>query len=355
MVSYTFFQNFGIKWIERSVEEYQRELKNLELEMLDLQSEMNRLKHVKKNLNKDEKMIKQMLKTNEVQIRSLEKENGILKKKISNMKQSNQKLEKSLKLLINETVIRGAKKQEIKELVEDVSQIVDLDDLFEDNASVDTEEELKISMGESLKEYQNQLQTLREKREPEQTNIKQKNELKCDQVSNSLDSLSSQNNPTVVNSKPYKRTLSPIDKERENSQFKLKLEEEIELNIKSRSRRMRDQRGTMTVKKVSNNSGQRNSDNKKERNCRSDLEKSSTLHGEISIETRDQFFLKCKIMNPEIFETYEKNKIEMRIRTMKSIGDFVMWLWEYFEDKCERITTKSRQIITEKSRWMWFF
>jgi ElaB/YqjD/DUF883 family membrane-anchored ribosome-binding protein len=335
------------------VEEYQREIKNLELEMLDLQSEMNRIKHMKSNFSKDEKMIKQMLKTNEVQIRSMEKENSTLKRKFGILKKSNEKLEKGIKLLVNETMIRGAKKQDIKELVDDVSQIVDLDELFEDNGSVDTEEELRISIDESLKEYQEQLQTLREKRAGKPTEGVKKTLVDCDQISNSLDSLSSQNNPTVVNSKPYKRALSPIEKERENSQFKLRLESEIEENIKSRSRRNRDVKGTMTVKKKSNTSGQRKSD-KNKRNCKSDLESSSNLGGDIPIESKDQLFLKCKIMNPEIFETYEKNKIEMRIRTMKGFSDFIMWLWEYFEEKCERLTTKIREIQTEKSKYFGF-
>jgi hypothetical protein len=278
-----------------------------------------------------------MLKTNEVRIRSVEKENQTNKKKMANLKKINQDLEKGIVALINETVIRGAKKQEIKELVSNVSQYVDLDEVFNDHCSIDTEEELRISLNESLKALQKQLNGGNEK-----------HKFKLEEE-HSLDSLSSQNSPTVVNSKPYKRTLSPMEKERENSQFKLRLEEEIEENIKTRSRKMRELKGTMTVKRTSNGSKQKPSDKKNMRNCKSDLEKSTNAGGKVSIEEKDQLFLKCKILNPDIFETYEKNKIEMRIRTMKSLNDFILWLWEYFEEKCERITSKIKTIETEKS------
>ena len=184
---------------------------------------MNKLKHKKSSFNKEEKMIRQMLKTNEVRIRSIEKENKNLRRKMETFKEKNQTLEKGIEILINEIIIRGAKKQEIKVLISNVSQYVDLDEIFIDNNSIDTEEELGISFNDSL---------LKLKDNQENFNKKNKKNLNNLNLTDSLDSLSTVNNPTVVNSKPYKRTLSPIEKERENSQFKLRLEEEIEENIK---------------------------------------------------------------------------------------------------------------------------
>lgn len=326
--------------LEKYTEEYQREIKRLELELLDLQSEMNRLKHTRKNFGRDEKMMKQMLKTNEVRIRSIEKENLTLKKKLARESEASNKLEKALRAVVGETVIRGAKKHEVRELVASVSQFVDLEELFEDQNSLDTEEELRVSLNESLKQLQDKLDAQRA----------QRSKRRASQVSASQDSLSLENSPTVVNAKAYKRRLSPIEKEKKNSKFKLKLEEEIEENIKARSRRLRETRGTMTVKKRSSGSGNLASDVKKQRNCKSDLEASSELGGRSLVEEKDQLFLKCKILNPEIFETYEKNKIEMRVRTMKSAGDFALWLWEYFEEKCERLSAKAKALTTEKRK-----
>ena len=34
---------------------------------------------------------------------------------------------------------------------------------------------------------------------------------------------------------------------------------------------------------------------------------------------------------------------------MKNLNDFILWLWEYFEEKCERISSKIKAMHMEKS------
>ena len=53
----------------------------------------------------------------------------------------------------------------------------------------------------------------------------------------------------------------------------------------------------MTVKKMSNGSGNRMSEIIKQRNCKSDLERSSNTGRQVGMIEKDKLFLKCKILN----------------------------------------------------------
>lgn len=126
------------------------QVKLLDMQLVDKQSEINKLSHNKNSFGKDERMMKQMLKANEVRIRSVEKENSNLKKKLDTIKTEKNESLQALKELVKEIQIRGGKKSKVKSLLGDAGKFVEIDSLFREEASMDTEEELGFALSDKI-------------------------------------------------------------------------------------------------------------------------------------------------------------------------------------------------------------
>ena len=147
---------------------------------------------------------------------------------------------------------------------------------------------------------------------------------------------------------PKRKKQDESEKEKERSDFKFKLEEEINHNIKSRSIKCSNIRTSQTVKKNTSFIKKSMGESHTRRNCRSDLDQSEN-NPEMS-GIKNKLYMKCKTLNPEIFEGFEKNKIELRIRMMTKLEEHVLWLWDYLEDKAERMYLKIKGLETERGK-----
>ena len=308
--------------------------------MLDMQSEINRLSSYNNSISKDEKMIRQMLKANEVRIRSLEKENQQMKIKIKKLSEKNLNIEKGLFRMVCDFKLKGGERQDIIDLVEGIEDMLDLRDIFEYEFSMNTEEELKIK----VKDSKEQLDSIDgEEGESEDLNEKGVTTNKTTEKE-SLNPNSGLKNLTV--NKLKKPGLSPLQKEKEKSQFQIKLEEEIEKNIQNRSRL---KRGSICKEKVMIPNKQ----------IKESIEPKSTLSGnendsydykDIKESRKEEFYSKCKVLDPEIFKEEDRERLELRIKSMKTFESFSLWLWNYFEERVKLLLAKLKKLEYEKSR-----
>lgn len=89
-------------------------------------------------------------------------------------------------------------------------------------------------------------------------------------------------NPKHQSAVQKRQVKSPIQKERERSQFKSRLEEEIEDNIKSRSIKGKEPRGSRTVKKEGKDligeGGNSRAQTNNKKNWKSDIDRSESVN-----------------------------------------------------------------------------
>lgn len=297
---------------------YLQEIKQLELDLVDMQSEVNRLRSYNANFTKEEKMMRQMLKANEVRIRSMEKENQQMKNKLKRVDAENNKLKSCVVQLAEEIQAKGGEKEQVMRVIGEVSELVCLDEVMGNAESLDTEEQLRMSIEGSRKEG------------------------KADGDAGESRSGDSVSSPKLQETSNKKQMLSSIQKEKEKSQYKMKLEEEIEKNIQSRSRvkEIKEQRKSIQSRRrlaVPAKEAELNS----KRAHQDELGKGDPH--------KEKLYLKCRITDARIFNEEEKAQIDLMIRNMKSFESFCLWLWGCFEQKCLKQVAEYKQLETEKS------
>lgn len=303
---------------------YLQEIKQLEMDMLDMQSEVNRLCAYNASFTKEEKMIKQMLKANEVRIRSIEKENQQLKAKLSRTQLVNRELKTCVARLAADIESRGGQSADVMRAIGNVGELVCLDEILGNAESLNTEEELQASIAESAEDAHAQGPN------------------GDDKASESQDSLSSQH---LQVTSPRRNVMSSSQKEKEKSQYKLKLEEEIEKNIQSRSRvkEIKDQRRSLKSRRLVGIQP-------READLSAERTRAEGVSEEEDDPEKEKLFLKCRITDARIFDEQEKEEIRLMIRNMKSVENFCLWLWGCFEQKCLKQAAEYQQLETEKSR-----
>jgi hypothetical protein len=290
-----------------------------------------------------------MLKANEVRIRSLDKENGQLKEKVKNLSGRNQKLEKGIFKLVCDFKQYGGHKDELIDLVEGIDELMDLNEIYDEGEeSLNTEEELKVNIKEVEDDEDDNKSVNSQNKDTMGLDEQAKRKEKEGRGRRSVGSLGISNTLTMGKSK-RKPGLSPQQRLKEKSEFQIKLEEEIDKNIQNRSKLKKERTSIckdmpIDIQKidVSNNNLSRHS---------SKINKSYEF-GEVEDKKKEQFFLKCKVLDPEIFEENEKEQLEFRIKSIKNLESFTLWLWNYFEDKVKLFVSNNKKLEYEKSKFI---
>lgn len=126
------------------VKDYETKIKRVETEGLELKNEMNKLKSRRTVYHKDYNMLQQMLKTKEVQVRSLSKEIAQIRKSVASEKKKTTSVQQAAEGLIDELRQVGVKRTRIAELMESAIDLFDLDELFDDDLSGDSLDDLAL-------------------------------------------------------------------------------------------------------------------------------------------------------------------------------------------------------------------
>jgi hypothetical protein len=270
-------------------------------------------------------MIKQMLKANEVRIRSMEKETQQMRVKLEKSQSEGKQLKEGVKNLVEELKTRNVEQVKIIEILGEAGDAIGLENLFDIAESFDTEEELKISITESLRQMAKEESQLNKEKNPNENEEDEK------------DSLS---NEHLTVGTPKKVLISQLEKEKEKSKYKLQLEEEIEKNIQSRSRVKGIKEQRRSIVKMT--------DSKNEKRERGFSEGGSKA-GQLEEDDKEKFYMKCRILDEKVFKQEEKEEIELMIKTMASIDEFCLWVWGSLEQKCMTLQAKNKEIEIAKS------
>lgn len=136
---------------EGLMEEHKAEIKKLELELLDAQSNLNRMKHMKKKDTKGAQSLKQLMRSEQKQREKAERENKGWAKRFGNLKEEMVEQDKKLRTMRKLVVLfnkelkdRGMMQSQLDNLTEGLSGVEDIDDELDDLDSLNTEEELDV-------------------------------------------------------------------------------------------------------------------------------------------------------------------------------------------------------------------
>ena len=346
------------KGMEDMVSEYQIKVKQVETELLERRNELNKLKSKGNSYHKNYNMMKQLYKTNEAKVRSLEGEIRKLKGDMTKKQVKIGKAIEAMETLAGELRRKGTKRRGISELLGSVCELIDLDDIYDEELSIDTEEEMKWGVNENLRGVQQEFdeKSIIGMEEEFEKDLQGFNTLDSDVFHNkeysegpkiegyhfkedSGDGIFKRNEDSQLTEAKSRKLSEMRETEKSRQEYRSQLEEEIQDNV---LKRMRPSRSFHEKGEASG---------RKERPSEDKGRKSSTSgNKEAYEEFKSKIYGKCRGLDSEIFEVVEKEQIEMRLKMFRTISDFVGWLMDYLEEKVRKMKGEYNVLFSEKSK-----
>lgn len=359
------------KSLEDMIDEYKLKVKQVEGELLERRNELNKLKSKGNSYHKNYNMMNQLYKTNEAKVRSLESEVRKLKADLNKREVKMGRAKEAMETLAGELRRKGLKRRGFTELLGSVCELIDLDEVFDEELSIDTEEEMKWNVNQNLREAHKDLdeKSIMGMEEEFEKEINGFNTLDSDVFNNMEYNEGNQ----VPNYKWYGESKEPeqidIFKRNEDSQltetrshtetrktdqtkeeYRSQLEEEIEGNV---MKRMRPSRSFHKQKRASKESGAKTGQS--DDTVTGTHRKSSvgiSVNTDITEMQKSRLYGKCRQLDSEIFEVVEKEQIEMRLKMFKKFDDFIVWLLDYTEEKIRKVKSEYKALLSEKSNFL---
>ena len=344
----------------------------MESDLLERKNELNKLKSKGNSYHKNYNMMNQLYKTNEAKVRSLESEIRKLKGDMTKKEINLRKTTDAMEMLAGELRRKGLKRRGLTELLGSICEMIDLDEVYDEELSIDTEEEIKWGVNENLRSVNEELDEksiLGMEEEFEKTmqgfntldsdifNNKEYND--GDQVPNYQyfedqtdrkeikDDIFKRNYDSHLTENKSRKLSDMKDAEKSREEYRSQLEEEIEGNL---LKRMRPSRSFLENKKSKDD---QSDDTMIGRRGRSSLAISSNT--EMTEGQKSRIYGKCRLLDSELFEIVEKEQMEMRVKMFRKVDDFVIWLMEYMEEKIRKVKSEYKALLSEKSRFMRIF
>lgn len=119
--------------------DFEKKIADLERELLENKNNLNKLKSKGNSYHKNYNMMQQMYKSNEVQVKSLEKEVGTLRDNNKRNEKEKESIRSGAELLAIELINQGMEREQIFDILGSTADLMRLEDVLEANMSVDTE------------------------------------------------------------------------------------------------------------------------------------------------------------------------------------------------------------------------
>ena len=362
---------------------YQEKVKQMDSIIIEKKNEINKIKSKGNHSHKNYKSMQAIFKTNEVKIRSLENE---VKKVSARFTQNEEKVIKSqnaLKSLTTNLKFKGVSKMEISAILGEAVVLVDLDDVFEEELSLDTEDEMAANINQNLKDLDKEFEgrdiqlTSKQKKEYEDeishleemnssifeaglTDSGHESEFKLNtamnagidqsslrRVDSDKDDDDNNKNEQSKNEMFLRNGDSDFEDSSEDSkeeksllQYKSDMEKKIEDQINGRSKSPSIRGNPKRLSQFTDKN-----EAEKSRKPAEALELSGTL--------RSKLFDKIRRLDPDVFKQIEKEHIEMKIKMMRTTEDLTLWMMQYFEEKVRKTASVTSVLASEKSKFIW--
>lgn len=356
------------KGLEDLVSEYQLKVKQVESELLERRNELNKLKSKGNSYHKNYNMMSQLYKTNEAKVRSMESEIRKLKGDLTKRKVEAGRAKEAMETLAGELRRKGLKKRGLTELLGSICELIDLEEVYDEHLSIDTEEEMRWEVDKNLKDAHEEFdeKSILGKEDEFEEQLQAFNTLDSDVFANkeynegnqvpdyawfqdsaqppAEDDIFKRNRDSDL-TETRSRKLSEIkDADKSREEYRSQLEEQIEGNVLKRmrpSRSFHERRPKESPAKE----GQ-SEDTVGGTRGRSSIGLSG--RSELTEVQKSRIYGKCRELDSELFEVVEKEQIEMRVKMFRKVDDFVLWLMEYLEEKLRKVRGEFKALLSEK-------
>lgn len=356
--------------LNEMVEEYKLKVSQVEADLVENKSQLNKIKKKGNDYHKNYNLMKQMYKTNETRVRSLEKD---VKKFENAMKLKKEKYEQVIEgmtSLVSEMRKMGRKKKEIIEMLGDTSEEINIEDIYEFEIPVDTMMDRDYGINTNLRQInaefdkkgfvfdENQLAEYEEELNGMtslNSSIFENTEgihtpMRGSIVLDSVEPMS------IFAKKRVSHEEEVVDKISkfgviEQEDFKDKMKREIEQKIKSKMSVILDQKSRRSNEvKPLENSG--NSDAGVSQN--NDSLVSSEVFEKLLGEAKRKIKERCMQLDENIFNKTEIDFIITRTEKLNNIADFVIWFLDYSGEKLKKCDGDFKAMASEKSKSFFF-
>jgi hypothetical protein len=271
-------------------------------------------------------------------------------------------------MLAGELRRKGLKRRGLTELLGSICEMIDLEEVYDEELSIDTEEEMKWGVNDNLRSVNDEFDEksilgMEEEFEKEMKNF---NTLDSDVFHNkeynegeeipmylyqednerkeSKDDIFKRNYDSHLTENKSRKVSDMKEADKSREEYRSQLEEEIEGNL---LKRMRPSRSFMENRKIKDD---QSDDTMTGKRGRSSIRISSNT--EMSENQKSKIYGKCRQLDSEIFEVVEKEQMEMRVKMFRKVDDFVIWLMEYMEEKIRKVKSEYKALLSEKSKWI---
>ena len=356
--------------LEELISGYQEKVIQVEAELIDQKNEVNKMKSKGNSYDKNYLMMKQMYKTNEVTVKSMDREIKKLKIDLEKGQQKSERMINNVNVLAQELKKRGMKKKHLEECLFGSTEFFNLYEIFGGGMSEDSEMEIDSLVDLEIKKMNTQNFTFNEEQRLEFENQIKKIEEFDSGVFDSERMLPSpilQKKDTmevdVLELTFRKEILSQgLFARNEDSELEIASHPEKAISDKSSKKNFK----SATVNRINQQIRRRS---RKINLSRSVF--SSQFNENVNEETGDmtsgkfdfdadrpendeqilkyKLLEKCRKLDPEIFQQWEREHLEMQINIMNKLEPFLIWYIDYSQEKLRKFKRSAQTALNEKS------
>jgi hypothetical protein len=342
-------------------------VKQIKEELEQKTKELNTIRKKGNQYHKNYNVMKQMYKTNESKVRSLENESKKNQKALEKKETKCKELKEGLLGLIKETKKLGKKRNFIKEIIGKAISSEDIDEIYDYDIPIDTLMDRDFDVNSNLRaikqefdskqfqfnedevaEFENEIQGLAGLDSTIFDNQEVHTPMNLSMMSLENDSMFKKKEIADENEFEDSEKINKKIRTEKTEEFKQQMKKEIEDKIKSRVSLIL---GKSSQRKVNVESSSKS--NLKENVIdQVEMQKESILEFTKNINFKIQKIMeaKCDQITGDILSKTEIQHLKTRIGVVENIEEFVGWLFQYLTEILKKSKSDLNAVLSEKSK-----